>query len=61
MIQNYIVNLDVNNGVYEEVHVHVDCNSVEEGIEKIKKSYEDYDIAKIITLYPQVVTDGESW
>ncbi len=61
MIQNYIVNLDINNGVYEEVHVHVDCNSIEEGIEKIKMSYKDYDIAKIITLYPQVVTDGESW
>lgn len=61
MIQNYIVNLDVDNGVYEEVHVHVDCNSIEEGIEKIKKSYKDYDIANIVTLYPEATTDGESW
>lgn len=61
MTQNYIVNLNVDNDVYEEVHVHVECNSIEEGIEKIKKSYKDYDIANIITLYPEVTTDGESW
>lgn len=43
MTLNYIVNLNVGNDVYEEVHVHVECNSFEEGIEKIKKSYkEDY-------------------
>jgi hypothetical protein len=61
MTLNYIVNLNVGNDVYEEVHVHVECNSIEEGIEKIKKSYKDYDIANIVTLYPQVTTDGESW
>lgn len=61
MTLNYIVNIDVGNDVYEEKHVHVECNSFDEGIEKIKKSYEDYDIANIVKLYPEATTDGESW
>ena len=43
-VQLYI---DMNNEVLREEHVSVLCNSVNEGIDKIKQCYKDYDIANI--------------
>ena len=49
MVLRFLVQLyiDMNNEVLREEHVSVLCNSADEGIDKVRQAYKDYDIAHI--------------